>query len=76
MDNLVSPLSVEIVSLNYRNVIVAGPEVESPRIQNGVLERLRVSWKGEITSEIKGSLLEFQKILSEIAETRIWRKVG
>ena len=61
-EGFVSPIAVgDSHSLN-QDVDVAGPSrPKYPRIENSLLESLRVSLKQEITSEIKNLLVESQK---------------
>ena len=45
-----------------QDVVVTGPsKPKSPRVENSVLESLRVSLKEETTSEIKSLLMESQR---------------
>ena len=57
-----SPVLAEISCSLDQDVVVAGPsKPKSPRVENSVLESLRVSLKEEITSEIKSLLMESQR---------------
>ena len=52
-DGFVSPIVVEVPCSSNQDVEAAGPSrPKSPRIENSLLESLRVSLKEEITSEI------------------------
>ena len=60
-EGFVSPVLVENSCPLDQDVVVAGPsKPKSPRVENSVLECLRVSSKEEITSEIKSLLMESQ----------------
>ena len=61
-EGFVSPIVMENPCSSNQDVEVTGPSrPKSPRIENGLLENLRVSLKEEITSEIKNLLIESQK---------------
>ena len=72
-EGFVSPIVVENSCLLVQDDGVAGPsEPKSPRVENSILESLRVSLKEEITSEIKGLLAESQREMLKLLrpETR------
>ena len=72
-EGFVSPIIMENPSSSNQDVEVAGPSrPKSPRIENSLLESLRVSLKEEITSEIKNLLIESQKEMLKLLkpETR------
>ena len=51
--------------------MVAGPSnTKSPRIENSVLEILRTTLKEEITSEIKGLIIESQRELLKLLKPK------
>ena len=57
-----SPILVKIVEIRDQDVLIAEPSsTKLPRIENGVLERLRAFLKEAITSEIRSLLAESQK---------------
>ena len=61
-EGFVSPVLAENSCSLHQDVVVAGPsKPKSPRIENSVLESLRISLKEEITSENKSLLMESQK---------------
>ena len=61
-EGFVSPVLVENSCPLDQDVVVAGPsKPKSPRVENSVLESLRVSLKEEITSEIKSLPMESQR---------------
>ena len=61
-EGFVSPVLAENSCSLDQDVVVAGPsKPKSPRVENSVLESLRVSLKEEITSEIKSLLMESQR---------------
>ena len=61
-EGFVSPVMAENTCSSDQDVVVAGPsKPKSPRVENSVLENLRVSLKEEITSEIKSLLMESQR---------------
>ena len=61
-EGFVSPVLAENSCPLDQDVVVAGPsKPKSPRVENSVLESLRVSLKEEITSEIKSLLMESQR---------------
>ena len=72
-EGFVSPIVMENPCSSNQDVEVTGPSrPKSPRIENGLLENLRVSLKEEITSEIKNLLIESQKEMLKLLkpETR------
>ena len=72
-EGFVSPIVMEKPCSSNQDVEVTGPSrPKSPRIENGLLENLRVSLKEEITSEIKNLLIESQKEMLKLLkpETR------
>ena len=55
-EGFVSPVLVENSCVLEQDVGIAGPpKPKSPRVENSLLESLRVSLKEEITSEIKNT---------------------
>ena len=59
---LVSPIWVENIILGETAAWIMGPSrAESPRVKNSTFEILIASLKEEITSKIKGLLLESQR---------------
>ena len=61
-EGFVSPIVGSNPCSSNQDVEVAGPSrPKSPRVENSLLESLRTSLKGEITSEIKNLLIESQK---------------
>ena len=61
-EGFVSPVIIGNSCSSEQDVGVAGPSnPKSPRVENSLLENLRVSLKEEITSEIKNLLIESQK---------------
>ena len=61
-EGFVSPVLAENACSLDQDVVIAGPpKPKSPRVENSVLESLRVSLKEEITSEIKSLLMESQR---------------
>ena len=61
-EGFVSPVLVENSCPLDQDVVVTDPsKPKSPRVENSVLESLRVSLKEEITSEIKSLLMESQR---------------
>ena len=70
-EKLVTPVLVHIVDLSEQNVMIAGTSItNSPRVENSVLESLRASLKKEITSEIKGLVMEFQRGVLKLLKPR------
>ena len=72
-EGFVSPVIVGNPCPLEEDVDVAGPSrPKSPRVENSILESLRVSLKEEITSEIKNLLIESQKEMLKLLkpETR------
>ena len=72
-EGFVSPVIVGNPCPLEEDVDVAGPlRPKSPRVENSILESLRVSLKEEITSEIKNLLIESQKEMLKLLkpETR------
>ena len=69
-EGFVSPIIMENPCSSNQDVEVAGPSrPKSPRIENSLLESLRVSLKEEITSEIKNLLIESQKEMLKLLKT-------
>ena len=61
-EGFVSPINVDNSRSSNQETDVSGPSrPKSPRVENSLLESLRVSLKEAITSEIKNLLLESQK---------------
>ena len=61
-ESLVSPVLVENVDLGKQDVMIVGPSsAKTPRDESSVSESLRATLKEEITSEIKGLLIETQR---------------
>ena len=61
-EGFVSPVLAENSCSLDKDVFIAGPsKPKSPRVENSVLESLRVSLKEEITFEIKSLLMESQR---------------
>ena len=61
-DGFVSPVIIGNSCPLEQDVSVAGPSNrKSPRVENSLLESLRISLKEEITSEVKNLLIESQK---------------
>ena len=61
-EGFVSPVIIGNSCSSEQDVGVAGPSnPKSPRVENSLLESLRISLKEEITSEIKNLLIESQK---------------
>ena len=72
-ESLISPIVVGNLCSSNQHGEVAGPsKPKSPRIENSLLESLRVSLKEEITSEIRTLLIESQKEMLKLLkpETR------
>ena len=72
-EGFVSPIVVNNSCPLEQDVSVVGPSrPKSPRIENSLLESLRVSLKEEIISEIKSLLVESQKEMLKLLrpETR------
>ena len=70
-EGFVSPIVPENPCSPNQDVEVAGPSrPKSPRIENSLLESLRVSLKEEITSEIKNLLNESQKEMLELLKPK------
>ena len=70
-EGFVSPILIEVPCSSDQDVVVAGPsKPKSPRIENSLLESLRVSLKEEITSEIKNLLVESQKEMLELLKPK------
>ena len=72
-EGLISPIVVgNPCSLNQDDEVAGPSNSKSPRIENSLLESLRASLKGEITSEIKNLLVESQKEMLKLLkpETR------
>ena len=72
-EGLISPIVVGNLRSLYQDDEVAGPSrPKSPRVENSLLESLRVSLKEEITSEIKNLLAESQREMLKLLkpETR------
>ena len=70
-ESLSSPVLVGNVNSVEQDVKISGPSrTKSPRVKNSVLESLRASLKEEITSEIKGLLLESQKELLKLLKPK------
>ena len=66
-EGFVSTVVVENPCFSEQDVGIAGPSrPKSPRIENSLLESLRASLKDEITSEIKGLLIESQKEMQKL----------
>ena len=69
----VSPIVVEnSCPLDQDDGVAGPPKPKSPRVENSILESLRVSLKEEINSEIKGLLAESQREMLKLLrpETR------
>ena len=61
-EGLVSPISLENVQQLVQDACVAGPpSAKSPRVEDSLVECLRVSLKEVITSEINSLIIESQK---------------
>ena len=61
-EGFVSPVIIGNSCSSEQDVGVAGPSnPKSPRVENSLLDSLRISLKEEITSEIKNLLIESQK---------------
>ena len=70
-EGLISPVLSEDDTCVAQDVQEAGPSnPESPRIENSIIERLRISLKDEITSEIKNLLVESQKEMLSLLKFR------
>ena len=70
-ENMVSPVVVENEGLVYQDALLAGlSRTKSPRVENSSLERLRVSLKEEMTSEIKNLLAETQRELLQLLKPK------
>ena len=70
-EGLISPIVVENpCSLNQDDEVAGPSRPKSPRVENSLLENLRVSLKEEITSEIKNLLAESQREM-----LRLWEEV-
>ena len=62
---------MENLDLSDQDILVAGPSTaKSPRIENSILEGLRVSLKEEITSKFRGFLAESQKELLKLLKPK------
>ena len=75
-ESFVSP----VIAVNYcsldQDVVVAGPsKPKSSRVENSVLESLRVSLKEEITSEIKSQLMESQREMLKLLRSETGENV-
>ena len=61
-EGFISPINTESSRPLGQDVELPGPSrPKSPRVENSLLESLKVSLKEEITSEIKNLLIESQK---------------
>ena len=72
-EGLISPIVVENpCSLNQDDGVAGPSRPKSPRVENSLLESLRMSLKEEITSEIKNLLAESQREMLKLLkpETR------
>ena len=70
-EGLYSPVLVENVNYVEQDVIVTGlPGAKSSRFKNSVLKSLRAALKEEITSKIKGLLLEYQGELLKLLKPK------
>ena len=72
-ESFISPMIGENSCPLDQDVGIAGPsEPKSPRIENSLLESLRISLKEEITSEVKNLLIESHKEMLKLLkpETR------
>ena len=70
-EDLVSPVLVVNEELNEQEVVIAGPfRAMSPRMENS-FGNLRASSKEEITSEIKGLLIESRNKLLKVLKPKI-----
>ena len=75
-EGFVSPVLVENSCPLDQDVVVAGSsKPKSPRVENSVLESLRVSLKKEITSEIKSLLKESQRVTLKLLRTETGENV-
>ena len=72
-EGLISPIVAENpCSLNQDDEVAGPSRPKSPRVENSLLESLRISLKEEITSEIKNLLAESQREMLKLLkpETR------
>ena len=81
MNIFVSPVLVQNVNLGDQDVMIAvASTAKSPRVENGDLEKLRASLKEEITSEIKGLVIESQDVAKmpnpTLEETRLKKRIS
>ena len=75
-EGFVSPVLAENSCSLDQDVVVVGPsKPKSPRIENSVLETLRVSLKEEITSEIKSLLMESQREMLKLSRSETGENV-
>ena len=66
-DGFISPINTESSRPLGQDVELPGPSrPKSPRVENSLLENLKVSLKDEITSEIKNLLIESQKEMMKL----------
>ena len=75
-EGFISPINVDNSRSLNQDTDVTGPSrPKSPRVENSLLERLRVSLKEEITSEIKNLLLESQKAMLKLLRSETGENV-
>ena len=75
-EGFVSPVIAENSCSLDQDVVVAGPsKPKSSRVENSVLESLRVSLKEEITSEIKSQLMESQREMLKLLRSETGENV-
>ena len=75
-EGFVSPVLAESFCSLDQDVVVAGPsKPKSPRVENSVLESLKVSLKEEITSEIKSLLVESQREMLKLLRSETGENV-
>ena len=75
-EGFVSPAVAENSCSLDQDVDVVGPSrPKSPRVENNVLESLRVSLKEEITSEIKSLLMESQREMLKLLRSETGKNV-
>ena len=68
---LVSPIVTSNDRPLEQDIGSAGPSgAKSPRIENSTIERLRASFKDEITSELKNLLVESQKEILKLLKPK------
>ena len=72
----VSPVIAENTCSSDQDVVVTAPsKPKFPRVENSVLESLRVSLKEEITSEIKSLLMESQREMLKLLRSETGENV-